>query len=261
MKNTEVAKHQAVREALTEAIRRGDYKPGDRLPAERDLATQFGVSYMTARRAVTEMVEMDLLRRRSREGTFVRAHSSHRLAKTTLHLVCPAFDSSGIRAFLRLGAQAAEGRGWRADVIRLHREQVRPAVRAIESGDLAIVLPEGPELRGPLRETMQKAEGRAVLLGNRLDDVGVPSVLSDDAQGIRLAMEYLQSVGHCEIAVVSDHPQHPIDCVQLAAWQAALPPRVGRKPHRPAAHRGEHAAPRKPIGTHFCGHQKLPRPR
>lgn len=222
MKNN-VTKHQAVREALTESIRSGQYKAGDRLPAERDIAEIYGVSYMTARHAVTEMVEMDLLRRRPREGTFVPSQSLRRLAQTTLHLVCPAFESSSISAFLRFGAQAAEKRGWRADVIRLHREQVRPAVRAIESGDLVIVLPLGPELEGPLAEAMQKAQGRAVLLGNRLDSLGVPSVLADDAQGIRLAMQHLKNAGHQEIAVVSDNPQHPIARVQLATWKAALP--------------------------------------
>lgn len=223
MKNDTAIKHKTVRDALTEAIRRGDYKPGDRLPAERELAAQYGVSYMTARRAVTEMVEVDLLRRRAREGTFVRSQTGQRLATTTVHLVCPAFESSSISAFLRLGAQAAEGREWRTEVIRLYHAQTRPAIRAIESGDLVIVLPVGPELEGPLAEAMQKAAGRAVLLGNRLDNTGVPSVMADDAQGIRLAMEHLQNLGHSEIAVVSDHPSHSVDLVQLAAWKAASP--------------------------------------
>ncbi len=223
MENNATTKHKMVREALTESIRRGDYKPGDQLPAERDIAAFYGVSYMTARRAVTEMVEVDLLRRRAREGTFVPLNSGPSLAAATLHLICPAFESSSIRAFLRLGAQCAEERGWHADVIRLHSDQVRPALRAIDSGDLVILLPEGPELDGPLKAAMQKAQGRAVLLGNRLDDLGVPSVLADDAQGIRLAMEHLKAAGHHEIAVVSDHPQHPIDRIQLATWKAGLP--------------------------------------
>ena len=184
-----------MREALTEAIRRGDFKPGDRLPAERTLAEVYGVSYMTARRAITEMVEADLLLRRARSGTYVPDHTPRHIAGTTLRLVCPALDSSSIRAFVRLGSQAAEARDWRADVIRLHREQVRPAVRAIQSGDPAIVLPDGPELEGPLREALIAAKGRAVVLGNRLDKEGVPSIMADDAHGIRLAMEYLQKPG------------------------------------------------------------------
>ena len=222
-KNNGVPKHRLVREALTEAIRRGEYKPGERLPAERDIASIYGVSYMTARRAVTEMVESDLLRRRAREGTFVREQSSHRLATRTVHLVCPAFESSDVRAFLRLGAQAAEARDWRTEVIRLHHQQVRAAVRAIENGEGAIVLPEGPELDGPLAEAIQNAGGRAVVLGNSLESAGVPSVMADDTQGITLAMRHLQSQGHREIAIVSDHPSHRVDRVQIAAWKAALP--------------------------------------
>ena len=221
--NNGTAKHIVVREALTESIRRGDYKPGERLPAEREIAQIYGVSYMTARRAVTEMVEVDLLQRRAREGTFVPLETGPRLATTTVHLVCPAFESSAIRAFLRLGAQAAEARGWRTEVIRLHDQQARAAIRALDSGDLLIILPAGPELDGPLAQAIQKAAGRAVVLGNRLDHLGVPSVLADDAQGIRLAMEHLHAQGHREIAVVSDHPAHPIDRVQIAAWEAALP--------------------------------------
>ena len=213
-------KHSQVRRAITQAIRDGEFQTGERLPAERDLALRYGVSYMTARRAVTEMVEADLLVRRPREGTFIPAHTLRRLTATMLHLVCPAFESSSISAFLRWGAQAAEARGWRTDVIRLHREQVRAAVRAIEHGDLAIVLPTGPELSGTLGEAMQKAQGRAVLLGNRLDSLGVPSVLADDAQGIRLAMNYLHQQGHREIALITDDPLHPIARVQIAAWRS-----------------------------------------
>lgn len=58
MDKAEVPKHIVVRQALTEAIWRGDYKPGDRLPAERDLAETHGVSYMMARRAITEMSKL-----------------------------------------------------------------------------------------------------------------------------------------------------------------------------------------------------------
>lgn len=222
MKKTPAIKHQAVRDALIEAIQRGDFKPGDRLPAERVLAEIYGVSYMTARRAVTEMVESDLLLRRARSGTYVPEHTPRHVASTTLHLVCPASESSGIRAFVRLGTQAAEARGWRADVIRLHAQQMRPALRHIQNGDFTVVLPSGAELEGPLRQAMIEAKGRAIVLGNRLDQVGVPSIIADDARGIQLAMEHFQSKGHRNIAVVTAGPGHAVDRVQLQAWEKAL---------------------------------------
>ncbi len=223
MTNKLPAKHQVVRQALTEAIRRGDYKPGERLPAERELAEIHGVSYMTARRAVTEMVEVDLLRRRPREGTFVPPRSQQRLAARTVHLVCPVSGSSVIRSFTVEAAQIAEKRDWRTETIRIHPAQTRPAIRALESGDLMLILPAGPELDGPLADALEKAEGRAVIVGNRLDNRGVPSVMADDTEGIRLAMEHLHGFGHREIAVVTAHPDHNVDRVQIAAWKANSP--------------------------------------
>ena len=222
-KPIETPKHIIVRQALTEAIRRGEYKPGDRLPAERDLAEMHGVSYMTARRAVTEMVEVDLLRRRPREGTFVPPRTLTRLATQTVHLVCPLSSSAMIQSFLDYGGRAAEKREWRTEIIRLHPAQTRAAIRALEGGDLMIVLPSGPELDGPLAEALKSAQGRGVVLGNRLDYLGVPSVMADDTRGISLAMKHLQAAGHREIAIVSAHPDHRVDRVQIAAWRAASP--------------------------------------
>ena len=223
MKNKETSKHVVVRQALTDSIRRGEYKPGERIPAERDLAERYGVSYMTARRAVTEMVEVDLLRRRPREGTFVPPRSVKRLASKTVHLVCPGFGSPLMQTFLQAGDQKAEARGWRTEVIQLHHSQVRPVARALDGGDMIVMLPSGPDLETTMVETLQKAEGRAVLLGNRLDHLGVPSVMADDAEGIRLAMAHLHSFGHSEIAIMTATPDHNVDRVQIAAWRAASP--------------------------------------
>lgn len=223
MENKETAKHKVVRQALTESIRRGEYKPGERIPAERDLAELYGVSYMTARRAVTELVEVDLLRRRPREGTFVPPRSAKRLAAKTVHLVCPGFGSPTMRTFLQAGDQKAEARGWRTEVIQLHHSQVRPVARALDGGDLMVMLPSGPDLETTMVETLQKAEGRAVLLGNRLDHLGVPSVMADDAEGIRLAMRHLHEFGHREIAIMTATPDHNVDRVQIEAWRAVSP--------------------------------------
>ncbi len=220
-----VAKHQQVRAALEEEIRAGRLEPGEQLPAERDLAQQFGVSYMTARRAVAELVESELVERRARAGTFVRSNSRARLALTTVHLVAPHFDSSGIKDFLRLGARAVEARGWRSHIIRLSPGAVRAAVRALENGDMMVLLPEGPELDSVLGEALARASGRAVVLGNRFDHRGVPSILADDRRAIVLAVEHLQSAGHSRIALLSNHPSHAVDREQIAAWRAACDPK------------------------------------
>ncbi len=57
---------------LRTGISRGEYSPGERLPAESALAKNHGVSAMTARQAVSVLEEEGLVRRIQGKGTFVR---------------------------------------------------------------------------------------------------------------------------------------------------------------------------------------------
>jgi DNA-binding GntR family transcriptional regulator len=60
-----VAGHIAAR------IEAGDLQPGARLPGERDLAVEYGVALMTARRAIRDLRERGLVRTLPSKGTFV----------------------------------------------------------------------------------------------------------------------------------------------------------------------------------------------
>ncbi|WP_236793308.1 GntR family transcriptional regulator [Amycolatopsis sp. GM8] len=56
---------------LAERIKARDLPPGARLPAERDLAVDYGVSVCTARRAVAELRDRGLVQTVPVKGTFV----------------------------------------------------------------------------------------------------------------------------------------------------------------------------------------------
>ena len=56
---------------MREWINTGEWKEGEKVPSERDLALQFDVSRMTARQAVNTLVDEGLLERRRGSGTFV----------------------------------------------------------------------------------------------------------------------------------------------------------------------------------------------
>ena len=60
-----------VASVLLEMIRKGDLKPGDRLPPERLLSQQLGVSRPTVRESVTSLVAMNVLEARHGSGTYV----------------------------------------------------------------------------------------------------------------------------------------------------------------------------------------------
>ncbi|WP_030919529.1 winged helix-turn-helix domain-containing protein [Streptosporangium amethystogenes] len=49
----------------------GDLRPGQRLPAERDLASEYGVAYLTVRRAMRELRGRGLIRTVVGRGTYI----------------------------------------------------------------------------------------------------------------------------------------------------------------------------------------------
>lgn len=62
-----------VADELRSAIDKGKYAPGSRLPSERALSDQFGVSRVTMRRAIAELEGEGLLRVARGSGAYVRA--------------------------------------------------------------------------------------------------------------------------------------------------------------------------------------------
>lgn len=65
--------YQQAAEQIAERIRRGLFKEGDRLPSERAMAQQLGVSRPTVREAVIALELMGLVEVRTGSGIFVRA--------------------------------------------------------------------------------------------------------------------------------------------------------------------------------------------
>lgn len=61
-----------VQETLKEMIENVEYGPGEQIPSERELSDMLGVSRMTVRRAVENLIQVGLLERRSTSGTYVR---------------------------------------------------------------------------------------------------------------------------------------------------------------------------------------------
>lgn len=62
--------HQ-LRTILQQGIEVGHWKPEEQLPAEHDLARQFGVSKITVRQALRELATLGYVRREQGRGTFV----------------------------------------------------------------------------------------------------------------------------------------------------------------------------------------------
>ena len=76
--------YQQIAEDLADRIRDGAFAVGDRLPSERDLADQLGISRMTVRQAFKSLVDAGLIESRIGRGCFVaRPKIDQRLQRLT----------------------------------------------------------------------------------------------------------------------------------------------------------------------------------
>jgi len=72
--------YQQLRRSVREAIEQNVLAPDDVLPAERDIAADFGISRITVRKAIEGLVEEGLLDRRHGAGTFVATRIQKNIA-------------------------------------------------------------------------------------------------------------------------------------------------------------------------------------
>ncbi len=62
----------AVADHIARRIAAGELQPGERLTPERELAVEYGVAYLTVRRAMKELRERGLILTVQGKGTFVK---------------------------------------------------------------------------------------------------------------------------------------------------------------------------------------------
>ncbi|MDR1889077.1 MAG: GntR family transcriptional regulator [Zoogloeaceae bacterium] len=136
----------AIAETLERRILEGVLKPGDRLPAERDLAAELGVSRPSLREAIQKLASRGLLRSRQGGGTFVTGQLDAAFSDPWRDMLGAHPDLRGDVAELRrvLAAQAAEWAAERRtpeDMTRLQQKfaDLRAALLATR-GDIDLLI-------------------------------------------------------------------------------------------------------------------------
>jgi GntR family transcriptional regulator len=79
--------YKQIKSLLVQRLQQGEWKPGEPIPSELDLAARFQVSQGTVRKAVDELAAENLLVRRQGKGTYVATHTEPRAQFRFLRLV------------------------------------------------------------------------------------------------------------------------------------------------------------------------------
>jgi len=176
-----------VKHRIRDAITRGEWPPGHRVPSESQLVREMGVSRMTVNRALRELTADGLLLRVQGVGTFVAEQKPH----------AALFDTSSIADDI-----AARGHRHAADVVRL--ERVAAPVATAQAFDL----PEGAPLFHSL--VVHTDDRVPVLLEDRWVDAELAPGYLDQDYTATTAHDYLMSIApptrveHIVEAVVAD---------------------------------------------------------
>jgi GntR family transcriptional regulator len=78
--------YEQIKTLLMQGLQTGEWKPGELIPSEIELAARFKVSQGTVRKAVDELAAEHLLVRRQGKGTFVATHQEARVQYRFLRL-------------------------------------------------------------------------------------------------------------------------------------------------------------------------------
>ncbi|MEW1864090.1 GntR family transcriptional regulator [Streptomyces sp. NPDC088194] len=118
-------KYQRIAGALREAIQRGEYGPGDRLPGENDLMATYEVARMTARQALGVLQSEGIAESRKGAGVFVR--SFRPLRRRGIQRVAGSRWGNG----QSIWAADTEGRELVVDQVEVTEEKAREDIAAV----------------------------------------------------------------------------------------------------------------------------------
>ncbi len=67
--------YRQIKRLILQGLESGEWRPGELIPSENELAARFNVSQGTVRKAIDEMAAENLLLRRQGKGTYVASHN------------------------------------------------------------------------------------------------------------------------------------------------------------------------------------------
>jgi GntR family transcriptional regulator len=85
-------RYQQIKGLILQSLQAGEWKPGEAIPSEMDLAARFRVSQGTVRKAIDELAAENLVVRRQGKGTFVATHAEQHVRYRFLKLMPDSGD-------------------------------------------------------------------------------------------------------------------------------------------------------------------------
>lgn len=218
--NDKTPKYIQIKDKIKEDIRKGVLS--GKLPGERVLAGDFGVSYMTVRKAVAELVEEGILHKFTTRGTFV---SNGKMSPKVTNNI-GFFLDEGIREgisspYYSLVFKALEKTvkkfGYNLLLFSDH-DDINPLNNQKKIDGVIICC--FPRIESKIQEIKKMLP--VVLLDNVSVDKSIPSVTIDNFNSCLEATGYLLSLNHKRIGFISGLLDSDVSKDRLQGYKTAL---------------------------------------
>lgn len=207
IENNPMPRYYQAKMKIEEAIVKGFYKKGDRLPPERKLSEQLGVSMITVRKALDEIANEGIVEKMWGKGVYVRKMprpakaGRKKIALTVLHgeenLGHPALTS-----FLNgIGEVLENNTDVNLEIIFVTQNMLKNSdYSAILNGNFDGMIVTVLEIPKNELDALKEKLPNIVCI-NRKDIF--PSIVFDYSDATRKIMQYLHGLGHTRIALLA----------------------------------------------------------
>ncbi len=189
--------------AIRNLAETSNLKSGDRLPSETQLAAQYHCSHLTVRKALALLEKEQLIYKIPCRGTFMgEKHSTNVLLKNVIAFILPHNEMYYYQLFYEFS-----NRLWTHNLIPLLCVSVGDAAHDQKIFELAAKKMLAGIITVPnrkYRSLYRELHVPLLFFDDFIEDLEVPYVISDDAQGAVHVARYLHDLGHTRIAFVGD---------------------------------------------------------
>ena len=205
-RNSHMSPFAVLAENLRRRIEEKALKPGAMIGTEVNLAAESGLSRMTVRRAVKELVDAGLVERRAGRGIFV-SEARTNTARTIRVLAGNLLWAPAVRVAQAVQEEAQKaGRDASVFDARGDLGAFIAELKALPDSGFAgaIIMSQHAVAFNRALSALVAAEYPFVVVDQTLSDIPADSVSSDNRAGGRLAAEAVLAAGHRRIAFLGD---------------------------------------------------------
>jgi len=194
----------------------------NQLPSGRKLAAELGVSYLTARRAISHLIDRGELVRQE-NGRLQRASQTPvRQKQLNIAFLAPANDSASSNGWRMALSEEVEARGGLVRPISYVHPDDPVITEALNSSFDGLFFVQPKEVATVLRERLARERHRLVMVLNGADDLEIPCLDGGAPDAIDKLVDHLKSLGHTRVDCLNSMHRGSIVTERIERWHAAI---------------------------------------